>query len=43
MLPDIVIMESEKLIKLPDMNIMVSEKLKMMPVVVIIMPFMCHV
>ena len=43
MLPDMVIMVSEKLIKPPDMNIMVSEKLIMMTAVVMMMPFMCHV
>ena len=43
MLPDMVIMEYEKLIKPPDMNIMVSEKLIMMPAIVIMTPFMCHV
>ena len=43
MLPEMVIMGSEKLIKPPDMNIMVSEKLIMMPAIVIMTPFMCHV
>ena len=43
MLPDMVIMVSEKLIKPPDMNIMMPEKLMMMPAVVMIMPFMCDV
>ena len=43
MLPEMVIMGSEKLIKPPDMNIMVSEKLIMMTAVVMMMPFMCHV
>ena len=32
-----------KLIKPLDIVIMVSEKLKMMPVVVMMMPFMCHI
>ena len=43
MLPDMVIMGYEKLIKPPDMNIMASVKLIMMPAVVIMMLVMCHV
>ena len=43
MIPDMVIMGYEKLIKPPDMNIIASEKLIMMPAVVIMIPFMCHV
>ena len=43
MLPDMVIMVSEKLIKPPDMNIMMSEKLIMESAMVMMMPFIYHV
>ena len=43
MLPDMVIMGHEKLIKPPDMDIRMSEKLIMSPATVIMTLFMCHV
>ena len=43
MLPDMVIMGSEKLIKLPDIVIMVYEKLIMPFVKLMMTPFMFHV
>lgn len=43
MIPDMVIMGSEKLIKPPDMNIMASVKLIMTFVKLMMTPFMFHV
>ena len=43
MLPEMVIMGYEKLIKPPDVVIMTPEKLIMMLVTVIMTPFMCNV